>query len=69
MYDEHEQQFNDAVTVEDILQQYPDPTISIRHILVMAEQDDNGEWTDDAKEAAKRSVELDEAYRFGRSLA
>ena len=57
VYDEHEQQFNDAVTVEDILQQYPDPTISIRHILVMAEQDDNGEWTDDAKEAAKARAE------------
>ena len=57
VYDEYEQQIRDAVTAEDILEQYPDPTISIRHILVMAEQDENGEWTDEAKEAAKAKAE------------
>ena len=57
VYDTYEQQFKDAVTAEDILEQYPDPTIAVRHILVMAEQDENGEWTEEAKEAAKAKAE------------
>lgn len=57
VYEQTEQQFRDDVTVEEILEQYPDPTISVRHILIMAEQDENGEWSDEAKDAAKTRAE------------
>lgn len=57
VYDRYEDQFRNEVTAEDILELYPDPTIAIRHILVKAEQDENGEWTDEAKEAAKARAE------------
>ena len=66
VYDQFEQQFRENVTTEEILEQFPDPTISIRHILIMAEQDENGEWTDEAKEAAKvRAEEILQEWAAG----
>ena len=55
VYESYAKQFSDAVTAEEIQEQYP--SIDIRHILVMAEQDENGEFTDEAKEAAKARAE------------
>ena len=66
VYDQYEQQFRENVTAEEILEQFPDPTISIRHILIMAKQDENGEWTDEAKEAAKaRAEEILQEWKEG----
>ena len=66
VYDQFEQQFRENVTTEEILEQFPDPTISIRHILIMAEQDENGEWSDEAKEAAKvRAEEILQEWTAG----
>ena len=57
VYNQYEEQFRNAVTTEEILELYPDPTIAVRHILVMAEQNENGEWTEEAKEIAKARAE------------
>ncbi len=45
----------EAVTLDEIKEQYP--TVAVRHILVKAVADENGEYTDEAKEAAKAKAE------------
>ena len=57
VYDQFELKFRTEITAEEILELYPDPTIAVRHILVKAEQNEDGEWTDKAKETAKARAE------------
>ena len=51
------QQISSGLTVTDdeVREQYP--TIAVRHILVKAEADDEGKYTDEAKEAARARAE------------
>jgi len=44
-----------AITLEEIKEQYP--SVAVRHILVKAEADETGAYTDEAKEAAKARAE------------
>jgi hypothetical protein len=44
-----------AITPEEIKEQYP--SVAVRHILVKAEADETGAYTDEAKEAAKARAE------------
>ena len=55
VYEKYEEQFSSEITAEEIKENYP--SIDVRHILVMAEQDENGEFTDEAKEASKARAE------------
>ncbi len=50
-------QLSDGITVTDdeVREQYP--TVAVRHILVQAEANEAGEYTDEAKEAAKDRAE------------
>ena len=49
------EEFLAALTDEEVAAAYP--SIAVRHILVKAEADENGEYTDAAKEAAKAKAE------------
>ena len=51
------QQLNAGIEITDdeVREQYP--TIAVRHILTMGEPDENGTYTDEAKEAAKAKAE------------
>ena len=55
VYEKYEEQFSGEITAEEIKENYP--SIDVRHILVMAEQDENGEFTDEAKEASRARAE------------
>lgn len=51
------QQLNDSITVTDDEVREQHPTIAVRHILTKAVADENGAYTDEAKEAAKAKAE------------
>ena len=51
------QQLNDSITVTDEEVRTEHPTIAVRHILTKAEADENGVYTDEAKDAAKARAE------------
>ena len=51
------QQLNDSIVVTDEEVRTEVPTIAVRHILTKAEADENGSFTDEAKETAKAKAE------------
>ena len=55
VYTQVSEETSAAVTPEEIKEQYP--TVAVRHILIQAEADENGEYTDEAKEAARAKAE------------
>ena len=55
VYNQVAEETSEAVTLEEIKEQYP--TVAVRHILVKAEAAEDGTYTDEAKEAAKAKAE------------
>ena len=55
VYNQVAEETSDAVTLEEIKEQYP--SVAVRHILVKAEAAEDGTYTDEAKEAAKAKAE------------
>ena len=48
---------SDGIVISDDDVREQNPVVSVRHILVKAEADENGEYTDKAKDAAKKKAE------------
>ena len=55
VYNQVAEETSEAVTLEEIKEQYP--TVAVRHILVKAEAAEDGTYTEEAKEAAKAKAE------------
>ena len=55
VYNQVADETSEAVTLEEIKEQYP--TIAVRHILIKAEAAEDGTYSDEAKEAAKARAE------------
>lgn len=48
---------SDGIVISDDDVREQNPVVSVRHILIKAEADENGEYTDKAKDAAKKKAE------------
>ena len=55
VYNQVAEEKSEEVTLEEIKEQYP--TVAVRNILVKAEAEQDGNYTDEAKEAAKAKAE------------